>query len=214
MNRMDLYSPFSPDMKQWMFDQLVLERPRAEIVADFIERYPGFGKKNGQAQPFEVLDKRLRSVIKNMMRGKVGDEIHRCRRRNREESSLTLADRDYRDRNRQEIWTEKRAILAKLDDETLSSAQERKLMKKLSVLDSLRRDIDAAERSENRQSSNGNNSFFNNLPDPSDFTPIEEFPSRAGPAPPAKLPPTKTPKEPEPTEPEWYEIDDAEHITV
>ena len=26
--------------------------------------------------------------------------------------------------------------------------------------------------------------------------------------------PAKTPKEPELTEPEWYEIDDAEHITV
>ena len=129
---------------------------------------------------------------------------------------LTLAsDSDYRDRNRQEIWAQKQAILAKLDDETLSSAQERKLMKKLSVLDSLRRDIDAAERSENRQSSNGNNSFFNNLPVILlSLPPIEEFPSFAGPAPPAKLPPTKTPKEPEPTEPEWYEIDDAEHITV
>jgi len=214
MNIMDLYSPFSPQMKGWIIEQLVLERPHSEIVADFIERYPGFGKKNGQSPPFEVLDKRLRSVIKNVMRGKVGDEIHRRRRRNREESELTLADSDYRDKNRQKIWAEKLAILAKLDDESLGPAQECRLMKKLSVLDSLRRDIDAAERSENRQSSKGNNSFFNNRPSLSDFTSIEEFPSFDGTAPPAKLLPAKTPKEPEPSEPEWYEIDDAEHLTV
>ena len=39
----------TPEMKWWMKEQLVLERPHAEIVADFIEMYPGFGKKNGQS---------------------------------------------------------------------------------------------------------------------------------------------------------------------
>ena len=213
MNKIEVYVRMSQEMKWWMKEQLVLERPHGEIVADFIETYPGFGKKNGQAQPFEVLDKKLRSVIKNMMRGKAGDEIHRRRRRNREESSLTLADSDYRDKQRREIWHEKQAILRELSDETLSPSQERRLMKRLSVLDSLRRDLDAYERSENRQSSSSVGWAWDPagiLPNEDDFVTIEVEETDSKP----KLPPAKTPKEPEPTEPEWYEIDDAEHITV
>ena len=106
---------------------MVLERPHAEIVADFIEMYPGFGKVNGQARPFEVLDSMIRSRIKNMMRGKLGDEIRQQRRSNEQSDQMTLADKDYRDKKRQEIWDrEARLLNAKLDDETLSPAQERR----------------------------------------------------------------------------------------
>ena len=213
MNKIEVYVGMTHEMKWWMKEQLVLKRPHAEIVADFIEMYPGFGKVNGQARPFEVLDSMIRSRIKNMMRGKLGDEIRQRHRSNEQSDQMTLADKDYRDKKRQEIWDEKQAILGKLSDETLSPSQQRRLMKQLSVLDSLRRDLDAYERSENRQSSNSVGWSWDPegiFPNEDDFVTIEVEETDSKP----KLPPAKIPKEPEPTEPEWYEIDDAEHITV
>lgn len=212
MNIIDLYSPSYPDMKGWITNQLILERPHAEIVADFIERYPIVQKTHEQSPP-EELKELILSVIKNMMRSKVGDYIRQQRKSNQEEDQKTIADQSYRDKKRQEIWDAMLVIDQKFDNEQISREEQIRLKGKLSILKSLRQELDAYERSENRQSSNGNRSFLN-LPSMEEFTPAEEFPSHAGEAPPKKRPPTQTKKEPEPSEPEWYEIDDAEHLTV
>ena len=213
MNKIEVYVGMSHEMKWWMKEQLVLERPHAEIVADFIEMYPGFGKVNGQAQPFEVLDSIIRSRIKNIMRGKLGDEIRQRRRSNEQSDQMTLADKDYRDKKRQEIWDAMLVINKKFDNENLSREEQLRLKGKLSILKSIRQELDAYERSENRQSSNSVGWAWDPegiFPNEDDFVTIEVEETDSKP----KLPPAKTPKELESTEPEWYEIDDAEHITV
>ena len=175
--------------------------------------YPGFGKVNGQARPFEVLDSMIRSRIKNMMRGKLGDEIRQRRRSNEQSDQMTLADKNYRDKKRQAIWDAMLVINKKFDNENLSREEQIRLKGKLSILKSLRQELDAYERSENRQSSNSVGWAWDPegiLPNEDDFVTIEVEETDSKP----KLPPAKTPKEPELTDPEWYEIDDAEHITV
>ena len=64
MNNLDRLPHLTPDQRQWMANQLSQHRPHAQIVVDFIDTFDDFCA----GQPFSVLDKTIRSRIKNMMR--------------------------------------------------------------------------------------------------------------------------------------------------
>ena len=210
MNIIDLYSPFSQQMKGWIIQQLVLDRPHAEIVADFIETYPGFGKVNGQARPFEVLDKALRSLLKNIMRSKLGDEICKRRRSSQQSDQMTLDNNDYCDKKRQELFDAMLKIDGQFDNEDLSREEQIRLKNQMSIKKSLWQRIDAYQRSKQRE---GNRS--SNRPDAELWWDRESLPALEFDDDETKpqLPNPKPQKRPEP-EPEWYEIDDSEHLTV
>ena len=196
-------------MRSWMKDQLILSHPNAQIVSEFMDRYPEFGA--GLAE--EVIKKRLKSRIKQMQsRGKERDEIIAGREALKaaapSEENLPIKDQDYRDEGRQYIIDERIDIINQLKDESLTPVKRKNLTERSKMLTAMRGDIDAAERSEHRQRGGGSN-VINPIILPTLHTPDPAEEKKSTPA----LPPPKEDKEPEP---EWYEIPDpdVEHLTV
>ena len=208
MNNLAVLPHWSAEMRSWMKDQLILEHPPAQIVSEFMERYPEFGA--GLAE--EVIKKRLKSRIKQMQsRGKEREEIIAGRKAlkaadSKEGSVLSQTSLD----NRRVAFLERMEEIDWLlsNDKTLSPEQRKALNDEFKRKHTLRQQLDAAERSEHRQQGGGSNVGWPiklptlHTPDPAE----EKKPTPA-------LPP---PKEPEPTEPQWDETPDpdVEHFTV
>ena len=211
MNDLDRLPYLTPDQRRWMADQLSQHRPHAQIVVDFIDTFDDFCA----GQPFSVLDRTIRSRIKNMMRnGKERDEI--LKRRDAmlgddNDADMTLEDSRYRAKARKEIYERLRDIEWLFKTKKLSREERTQLKDEVSLLKARRQEIDAYERSENRQSSAS--PFFNvdYWINQGEEAEVDSNPKDSiAPATPKALPAPES----EPPEPEWYEIDDAEHLTV
>lgn len=212
MNIVDLYSPFTTQMRGWIIEQLVLDRPHAEMAAEFIETYPGFGQVNGKVRPFEVLDKALRLLFKNIMRSELGDKIRKRRRSNIQSDQMTPDSDDYWDNKQLELLDEMQEINRRFDNEDLPREEQIRLKNHMSMKKSLGARIDAYQRFKQRQ---GNTS---NRPDRELWWSQESLPELEFDDDETKpqLPKHKSQEltEPEVIEPKWYEIEDAEPLTV
>lgn len=208
MNVLAVLPHFTDEMRSWMKDQLILSRPRAQIVSDFMDRYPDFGA--GLAE--EVIERRLKNRIKEMQtRGKERDEIIGGREALKEADSsegsvLSQAALDNRRVALLERMEEIDWLLS--NDKTLNSDQRKALTDEFSRKNILRQQLDAAERSEERQWRRESQVVWDfKLPtmhEPDDEPAEEQKPTPA----------LAEPKEPPESKPEWYEIDDSEHLTV
>ena len=210
MNAIATLPRLTDEMRRWMVDQLIEQRPRAAIVADFIDTFPDFCA----GQSFEVIDKILRSRIKNMMsKGKERDEIIERREArldaDDDDDDLTLDDSRYRRKERNEIYARIREINWQFQTQTLSREERTQLKDEVSLLKTMRQELDAYERSEAREDAG-----WVDLHPPPPEDPWSHRDEKAA-LPPTEKPPKALPApEPEPTEPEWWEKDDAEHLTV
>lgn len=212
----DLYSPFSTQMRGWIIEQLVLERPHAEMAAEFIETYPGFGQVNGKVRPFEVLDKALRLLFKNIMRSKLGEKIRKRRRSSIQSDQMTLDSDDYCDNKRLELFDEMLEIERKFDNEDLSREEQIRLKNQMSMKKSVWERIDVYQRFKQREGNSG--VLSSNRPDRELWWSQESLPELEfdddETKPQLPKPKSQEPTEPEVIEPEWYEIDDSENFTM
>ena len=210
MNALAVLPHFTDEMRSWMIDQLIWSRPRAQIVSDFMDRYPDFGA--GLA--LEVIERRLRSRLKEMVsRGKSKDEIIAGREALKEADSSSgeaVLCQPALD-NRRAAYLERMEEIDWLlsNDKTFSSEQRKALKEEFIRKNIMRQQLDAAERSERRRR---DDEIAWDFKGPVMHVPDDE-PSEAQQKP---TPALDEPQEPEPKEPKWYEIPDpdVEHLTV